>query len=92
MSKEKYKEIKKCLKEMCRIEFGKKLSEMKKTSFFIDDENERLIIKNYDNNIIFDEIVPIYLNVLGWEYIQYFQISYTFNEFEIIEFELDLDY
>ena len=92
MSKEKYKEIKMCLKEMCRIEFGKKLSEMKKTSFFIDDENERLIIKNYDDNIKFDEIIPIYLSVLGWEYHEYFQIGYSFNEFELIEFELDLDY
>jgi len=89
MSKQNYIDMKMCLREMCRIEFGKSMSEMSKTSFFIDDENERLLIKNYDDDIVFDEIIPIYLNVLNWEYLQYFQIGYSFNEFELIEFEID---
>lgn len=88
MSKQSYTEIKMILREMCKIEFGKKMSEMNKTEFYIDDENDKLIIKNYDDNIVFDEIIPCYLNVDEWKYIQYFRIGYTFNEFEIIEFEI----
>ena len=81
--------IKECLERMCEIEFGCKLSDMKKTFFFIDDVNNKLIIKNYDDEIEFTDFINAYVNVFDYEYLQYFQLGYTFNECEIIEFELD---
>lgn len=81
-------QIKECLEEMCKIEFDKSLSEMKKTYFFIDDINNKLIIKNYDDNIEFTDWIGMYLDIQNYEYLQYFQIGYTFNDCEIIEFDL----
>ena len=89
MSKQNYIEIKMILREMCKIEFGKSMSEMTKTEFYIDDENNKIIVKNYDDDITFDEIIPCYLDILDYNYLQYFQIGYTFNKFEIIEFEVN---
>lgn len=35
------------IEEMCRIEFKCKLSELKNLHFYIDNINDKLIIKNY---------------------------------------------
>lgn len=89
MSKFVYKCIRETLQEMLKIEFDSSIKDMEKTFFFIDDEHCKLIVKNYDSDIEIVDYIDVYFKVLDYEYIQYFQIGYTFNKYELIEFDLD---
>ena len=91
MSKYSYTEIRNSLNRMLEIEFdSSSIKDMKNVYFFIDDENNKLMVKNYDENIELVEYIEMYLNVNDYEYIQQFQYLYSFNEYELIEFDLEV--
>lgn len=90
MSKYSYTEIRNSLNRMLEIEFDSSIKDMKNVYFFIDDKNNKLIVKNYDVNIEIIECIGWYLNVNDYEYIQQFQYLHSFNECEIIEFDLEV--
>lgn len=89
MSKKVYQGIRETLQNMLKIEYDSNIKEMPNVSFFIDDENCKLMIKNYDSDVDYLYLIDVYFDVVDYNYIQEFQYLYTFNEFELIEFELN---
>ena len=92
MSKASYIEIKETLEIMLKIEYNSSIKDMENVNFFIDDENNKLIVKNYNSDYEFIDDINGYFIVNDYEYIQQFQNFYVFNECEIIEFDLDVDW
>ena len=89
MSKKLYEEIRNTLQRMLKIEYESSIKDMKDVYFFIDDEHNKLIVKNYDSDLELIDCIQMYFMVNDYEYIQQFQYMYTFNECEIIEFDLE---
>lgn len=90
MSKYSYTEIRNSLNRMLDIEFDSSIKDMKNVYFFIDDENNKLMVKNYDESMELVDCIGWYLNVNDYEYIQQFQYLYSYNEYELIEFDLEV--
>ena len=90
MSKNSYETIRKTIQHMLEIEFNSNIKDMEDVLFFIDDEHNKLIVKNYDCGIDIVDSIGFYFNVNNYEYIQQFQYLYNFNECEIVEFDLEL--
>lgn len=90
MSKYSYEIIRKTIQDMLEIEFNSNIKDIKDISFFIDDEHNNLIVKNYDSDSDIISCIDLYFRVNGYEYLQQFQYLYCFNDCEIIEFDLEL--
>lgn len=90
MSKLSYETIRKIIQNMLEIEFDSNIKDMENTYFFIDDEHNKLIVKNYDCDIEIIDCIQLYFNVVEYNYLQQFQYMYCFHECEIIEFDLEL--
>lgn len=92
MSKASYTEIRDTLQRMLKIEYNCSIKDMEKVFFFIDDKNNKLMVKNYDSDIEILDCIDCYFNIIDYNYIIYFQIGYSFNEYELIEIDLDMDW
>lgn len=89
MSKNSYETIRETIQNMLEIEFNSNIKDMKDMSFFIDDEHNKLIVKNYDSDNDIVSCIDLYFIVNGYEYLQQFQYLYCFHDCEIIEFDLE---
>lgn len=90
MSKETYIEIKNTLESMLEIEYDSSIETLDNVRFYIDDTNNKIIIKNYDSYIEFVDCMRAYFIVNDYEYIQQFRYMYNFYDCEIIEFDIEI--
>lgn len=78
------------LKEMCKYELGDNIENIKECiSFYVNDVENKVIVKNYNDEIDIIDIIGFNFKVNNYEYLQQFQYCYSFNDCEIIEFDLD---
>lgn len=82
------------LRRMFKIEYDCELENLNDIGlqYYINPFDKEISFKNYNENIDLVYLMNCYFDVENYEYIQQFKYLYDFNECEIINFEINMDY